>query len=396
MTSLLTSRRTATAVLGIALIAILRPAGAASTVASFTPTILAPVAGQDVLFVDTTAGGPNAWVWDFGDGVHSTAQSPRHTYAAAGSYNVTLTATGPGGSSVARNTITIFDPAILRLNLSHSFDVTVTAVNPVDGSAVTGRAIPQTDAFGYFAFPALTGNPGNPEVMVKILDATPIGQNYWVFYGTMTSLEFTMTVKENASGGVKTYHKDANSATGGWDTSGFNFAPLPTATPLPTRTPTPGPTLPPPTTTPVSQPTPVGQPTPPPTATPLPPTATPVPPTPTPTPTATPSGPIVIRLRGISWQFDFYTPTQTGGPSTTLKVGQAYELHIFDNGPDDSSTHVFSGLPQWGISGFPLSPRDEFVFTFTPTAPGDFPFLCTESSCGIGHANMTGFIHVIP
>jgi Zn-dependent metalloprotease len=34
-----------------------------------------------------------SWLWDFGDGNTSTVQNPSHTYAAAGTYNVTLTVT---------------------------------------------------------------------------------------------------------------------------------------------------------------------------------------------------------------------------------------------------------------------------------------------------------------
>jgi gliding motility-associated-like protein len=38
------------------------------------------------------ASGGISWIWDFGDGTSSNAVSPVHTYAAAGTYNVTLTA----------------------------------------------------------------------------------------------------------------------------------------------------------------------------------------------------------------------------------------------------------------------------------------------------------------
>ena len=37
-----------------------------------------------------------AWSWDFGDGTTSTEQNPMHTYAAAGSYKVTLQVTDDG------------------------------------------------------------------------------------------------------------------------------------------------------------------------------------------------------------------------------------------------------------------------------------------------------------
>ncbi|MDE0961370.1 MAG: PKD domain-containing protein, partial [Planctomycetota bacterium] len=41
-----------------------------------------------------------SWSWNFGDGsAISTQQNPSHTYTVAGSYDVSLTAAGPGGSS---------------------------------------------------------------------------------------------------------------------------------------------------------------------------------------------------------------------------------------------------------------------------------------------------------
>jgi PKD repeat protein len=54
-----------------------------------------------VAFTDnSTGGGPvNTWSWDFGDGsALDNTQNPSHTYSAVGTYDVTLTVTGPGGS----------------------------------------------------------------------------------------------------------------------------------------------------------------------------------------------------------------------------------------------------------------------------------------------------------
>ena len=105
----------------------------------------------------------------------------------------------------------------------------------------------------------------------------------------------------------------------------------------------------------------------------------------------------MIGLRGISWQWDFYGPGVNGGSSITLKVGQTYEIHIFNNGPPDASSHTFSGNADLGLSGAVLDPgAPDVVQTFMPHAVGAYPFLCTDSSCGTGHANMTGLIQVEP
>lgn len=68
-----------------------------------------PVAGfsfvanmLSVDFTDTSSDANNdieSWMWDFGDGNSSTEQSPSHTYAADGSYVVTLTVTDSEGNS---------------------------------------------------------------------------------------------------------------------------------------------------------------------------------------------------------------------------------------------------------------------------------------------------------
>jgi len=66
--------------------------------ADFSGTPLSGVAPLAVAFSDLSSGAVTAWSWDFGDTGTSTLQNPGHTYAAAGTYTVSLTATGPGGS----------------------------------------------------------------------------------------------------------------------------------------------------------------------------------------------------------------------------------------------------------------------------------------------------------
>lgn len=56
--------------------------------------------GRAVQFVNKSTSGATL-LWDFGDTLTSTETNPRHTYAKAGKYPVTLTATNAGGSATA-------------------------------------------------------------------------------------------------------------------------------------------------------------------------------------------------------------------------------------------------------------------------------------------------------
>ncbi|XAS65396.1 PKD domain-containing protein [Micrococcaceae bacterium Sec5.8] len=79
----------------------------AAPVASFTATPTTGTAPLNVTFTDTSTASPTSWAWAFGDGGTSTTRNPAHTYAAAGTYTATLTATNAGGSTSASKTITV-------------------------------------------------------------------------------------------------------------------------------------------------------------------------------------------------------------------------------------------------------------------------------------------------
>jgi hypothetical protein len=114
----------------------------------------------------------------------------------------------------------------LVLNAAHSFNVTLVATNQHNGNVQgPGVALPQNDLFGYFSLPSLTSNPSNPEVFVKILDGRPVNGKWWVFYGHLTDLIYDLSVRENATGITKVYHKDAGNAVGGFDTGAFSSTP---------------------------------------------------------------------------------------------------------------------------------------------------------------------------
>ncbi|HOU14788.1 MAG TPA: PKD domain-containing protein [Anaerolineae bacterium] len=112
---------------------VIRPLYIAAQGASAAPAAdftAAPLSGQaplTVVFTDTSTGDIAAWQWAFGDSATSLLQHPTHQYTAPGTYTVTLTVSGAGGSnSISRaNYIhvtqpttppehTVFLPLVLR------------------------------------------------------------------------------------------------------------------------------------------------------------------------------------------------------------------------------------------------------------------------------------------
>ncbi len=77
-------------------------------IASFNASTTSGQAPLNVAFTDTSTGSPNAWTWTFGDLTGSSAQSPSHTFTAAGTYVVTLVASNASGASApVSRTITV-------------------------------------------------------------------------------------------------------------------------------------------------------------------------------------------------------------------------------------------------------------------------------------------------
>jgi len=67
-------------------------------VADFSAAPTSGTAPLTVQFTDLSTGQLAAWSWAFGDGVTGTLQSPTHTYTLTGTFAVSLTVNGPGGS----------------------------------------------------------------------------------------------------------------------------------------------------------------------------------------------------------------------------------------------------------------------------------------------------------
>ncbi len=72
--------------------------GYPAPVTAFAATPLTGTAPLTVTFNDQSTGPIVSWSWDFGDGATSGARHPVHVYENTGTYAITLTVSGPGGS----------------------------------------------------------------------------------------------------------------------------------------------------------------------------------------------------------------------------------------------------------------------------------------------------------
>ena len=122
-------------------------ANASPPAVAFTASPLTTCSGT-VQFTDQSTGAPTGWRWDFGDNTGSTQQNPAHTYAAAGTYAVALTATNANGSSTSAATAITYDarvPVAACAGLAATgsccnYGLTRVRLNTIDNTSADGSA----------------------------------------------------------------------------------------------------------------------------------------------------------------------------------------------------------------------------------------------------------------
>lgn len=103
-------------------------------VADFTVSQIAGVAPLTVEFTNESYGDISGILWDFGDGTTSVEENPVHVFNSPGSYQVTLTVDGPGGTDSVFTTITA--------NPTQGEDRTTVRLRSIPSGATLGGDIP--------------------------------------------------------------------------------------------------------------------------------------------------------------------------------------------------------------------------------------------------------------
>jgi ELWxxDGT repeat protein len=85
------------------------------------------------------------------------------------------------------------------------------------GKTGKGQAVSLTGDTGYLWF----FNASNIELVVKVLDGRPVNGHFWVFYGALSNVEYSLKVTDMETGEVRTYKNPAGRLASNGDTGAF-------------------------------------------------------------------------------------------------------------------------------------------------------------------------------
>jgi hypothetical protein len=193
-------------------------------------------------FTGSSAGGTSVALYGFGFGSGTTVTFgglPAANVAVLDSQYLTLTTpahlpglvdivvTRTGGSGKLAGAFTYALPAgvgpCVATATAHClnagrFKVEASWRVPSQGTSGAGTAVPLTSDTGYFWF--FTSN--NVELVVKVVDGRAFNNKFWVFYGALSNVEYTITVTDTATGAVRTYFNPSDALASVADTAAFD------------------------------------------------------------------------------------------------------------------------------------------------------------------------------
>ena len=203
-------------------------------VAGFSTSVNSGVVPFPVTFTNLSTGA-TSYVWDFGDGSATvTTESPTHAYTSAGTFNVTLTATGAGGIDTANDTITAngvvtasftitvaaspttvgFTNQVVTLNASGSTNATSYAWDLDNNGSTDATGVSVTDTIGnLFPVSAPNSAPYFENYTIKLTATGPSGsaQQLQDFRSTAASSTISISAGQDST----IYSENINYGAGG-------------------------------------------------------------------------------------------------------------------------------------------------------------------------------------
>lgn len=174
------------------------------------------------LYLGTSAGGVfrstdggGSWT-PLNDGLTTAS-----VYAIATDFSSPVTLYAGTGSGVFKRTsgnegTCLGSPDTLCLNNAR-FQVQVRWRVSSQGISGTGQAVSMTSDTGSFWF----FSANNVELVVKVVDGRAFNSKFWVFYGALSNVEYTITVTDTQTGAVKIYSNPSGTLASVADTAAF-------------------------------------------------------------------------------------------------------------------------------------------------------------------------------
>jgi PKD repeat protein len=169
-------------------------------VAAFTQDRTSGNAPLTIRFTNQSTGNITSLLWNFSDGTTSNQQNPEHVFNVAGTYNVFLTATGPGGTSSTTRQI------VVNAVASATFTPTATATTQPQATFTptpTSTEVPPTATFTLTTEPPTATFTASPTTL-----AAPIAQ--FSADPTTGNADLIVTFTDQSQGLIDSYTWDFN------------------------------------------------------------------------------------------------------------------------------------------------------------------------------------------